>query len=171
MIKKWNIKDKKNGTIKDVSFHPIVEQLLLQRGLTTKKDVENFFSPNYDELHDPFLFADMERVVNRVKKAINNQEIVGVFGDHDADGVSSATILVEGLEQLGLNVDVYIPDKLTEGHGINKKAIDEFETVGVTLMFSVDCGTSNVNEVAYANKKNIDVVITDHHHEPEILPK
>lgn len=168
---KWNIKNKVDGSIDGIDLHPIVEQLLLQRNLTTKKYVENFFSPSYDELHDPFLFADMERVVKRVKKAIDNQEIIGVFGDHDADGVSSATVLVEGLEKLGLNVDVYIPDKLTEGHGINKKAIDEFEAVGVTLMFSVDCGTSNVTEVAYANKKNIDIIITDHHHAPEILPQ
>ncbi|MEN8252106.1 MAG: single-stranded-DNA-specific exonuclease RecJ [Patescibacteria group bacterium] len=171
MKKKWKIKPKIQGDIKDVQLHPVLVQILLQRGITNKEKAENFFSPNYDELHDPFLFADMEKVVDRVKKAIKNQEIIGIFGDHDADGVSSATVLADGLEKLGLNVDVYIPDKLTEGHGINKKAINEFQSVGVTLMFSVDCGTSNVEAVDYANKRGMDVIITDHHHAPEILPK
>lgn len=167
---KWNIKNKIKGKIEDITLHPIIEQLLLQRDITTKDEVEDFFAPNYDDLHDPFLFQDMERVVKRVEKAINNQEIVGIFGDHDADGVSSATVLADGLEMLGLNVDIYIPDKITEGHGINKTAIDEFVSMGITLMFSVDCGTSNTSEVAYANSKNIDVIITDHHHAPEVLP-
>ncbi len=167
---KWNIKDKKEGKIQNVTLHPIIEQLLLQKEITTKDAVEDFFAPNYDDLHDPFLFQDMERVIERVKKAISNQEIIGIFGDHDADGVSSATVLADGLEMLGLNVDVYIPDKITEGHGINKTAIDEFASMGITLMFSVDCGTSNVDEVVYANSKDIDVIITDHHHAPEMLP-
>jgi len=168
---KWNIKDKKEGKIENINLHPIIEQLLLQKDITTREDVESFFAPDYNELHDPFLFENMGRIVRRVKTAINSQEIIGIFGDHDADGVSSATILADGLEKLGLNVDVYIPDKITEGHGINKTAIDEFASMGITLMFSVDCGTSNVDEVAYANEKGIDVIITDHHHAPEILPE
>jgi len=167
---KWNIKSRKKENIKGVDLHPIIEQILLQKDITTKESVEDFFAPNYDKLHSPFLFKDMGRVVKRVQSAIDNQEIVGIFGDHDADGVSSATVLAEGLEKLGLNVDVYIPDKLTQGHGINTKAIDEFVQLGVTLMFSVDCGTSNVGEVEYANAKGLDVIITDHHHAPEILP-
>jgi len=167
---KWNIKESVIETIANVQLDDIVIQLLLQKNITTEEGVADFFAPDYNNLHSPFLFKDMERVVNRVKKAIDSQEIVGIFGDHDADGVSSATILAEGLEKLGLNVDVYIPDKMTEGHGINKKAIDGFADVGVTLMFSVDCGTSNVDEVVYANTKNIDVIITDHHHAPKILP-
>jgi len=168
---KWNIKKKKEGKIDGVDLHPVVEQLLLQKDIVTKDDVENFFAPKYADLNSPFLFKEMEYVVERVKKAIDAGEIVGVFGDHDADGVSSATVLVEGLEKLGLNVDVYIPDKLTEGHGINRKAIDEFVSIGATLMFSVDCGTSNVEEVKYANDKGLDVIITDHHHAPDALPE
>ncbi len=168
---KWNIKDKQKEGIKDVNLHPIIEQLLLQRNIATKDAVEDFFNPDYNSLHDPFLFQDMARVVKRIKKAIDSQEIIGIFGDHDADGVNSATVLADGLEMLGLNVDVYIPDKLTEGHGINKNAINEFTQNGITLMFSVDCGTSNIEEVAYANKKGIDVIITDHHHAPEVLPE
>ncbi len=171
MRKKWKIQKNINGSIKDLNLNPIIEQLFLQKNLTTKKHVEDFLSPNYEDLHSPFLFRNMSKVVNRVKKAMQNSEIIGVFGDHDADGVNSATLLADGLEMLGLNVDVYIPDKLTEGHGINKNAINEFIQNGITLMFSVDCGTSNIEEVAYANKKGIDVIITDHHHAPEILPE
>ena len=170
MTKKWKLKKNKKQSIKNISLHPIVEQLLLQRGIKLREEVESFFNPDYSTLSSPFLFKDMERIIKRVQKAIVQNEIVGIFGDHDADGVSSATVLVEGLEKLGLNVDVYIPDKLTEGHGINIKAIDEFVQSGVTLMFSVDCGTSNIDEVEYANKLGVDVIITDHHHAPEVLP-
>ncbi|PID51611.1 MAG: single-stranded-DNA-specific exonuclease RecJ, partial [Candidatus Moraniibacteriota bacterium] len=137
----------------------------------TKKDVDDFFASDYDKnLHDPFLFSAMHRVVERVQQAKEKGEKIGIFGDHDADGVSSATVLAEGLEELGFSVSVYIPDKMTEGHGINTTAIDQFVQEGVTLLFSVDCGTSNVDAVAYANDKKIDVIITDHHHAPEVLP-
>ena len=171
MRKKWKLKKSINKKIKGANLHPVIEQLFLNKNIETPQEIEEFLEPKYEKLHDPFLFEDMHRVVERVKRAIKNNEIIGIFGDHDADGVSSATILSEGLEKLGLNVDVYIPDKLTEGHGINKKAIDEFVETGVTLMFSVDCGTSNIKEVAYANEKNIDVIITDHHHAPDSLPE
>ncbi len=167
---KWTIKEKPNTNIDDIDLHSVIEQLLLQRGIKTAQEATNFFEPDYNKLNSPFLFEDMNKVVSRVKKAIEEQEIVGVFGDHDADGVSSTVVLVEGLEKLGLNVDVYIPDKVHEGHGLNKKAIDEFIDVGVSLMFTVDCGTSNIKEVDYANNKNIDVIITDHHHAPKVLP-
>ncbi len=168
---KWKPKSIINKSIKDTSLEPIIEQLLLQRGFYTKDDIEKFFNPNFDnDFHDPFLFKDMNTVVKRVALAYKNKESIGIFGDHDADGVCSATILAEGLEKRGCEVVVYIPDKMTEGHGINYAAINEFAKKGVTLMFSVDCGTSNVAEVAYANEKGINVIITDHHNAPEILP-
>lgn len=168
---RWKIKKRINKKVEIQSLHPAIEQLLLQRNLVDKKSIEEFFSPDYDRgLHDPYLFKDMERVVERVKKAIEKKEKIGIFGDHDADGVSSATILSEGLEKLGLSVDVYIPNKLTEGHGLNVTAIELFSKKGITLLFSVDCGTSNVSAVDIANSKGLDVIITDHHHAPDMLP-
>lgn len=168
----WKIKAKIDQTIDGVDMHPIIEQLLVQRGIVDADAVHRFLTPSYEaDLHDPFLFRDMERVVTRITDAIRNKECIGIFGDHDADGVSSAAVLAEGLESLGAQVEVYIPDKITEGHGINTDAIDIFAAKDVTVMISVDCGTSSYDAVRYANKKNMDVIITDHHHAPDILPE
>ncbi len=167
----WKIKTHTIQGDKKISIHPIIDQLLSQRGISDDM-MESFLVPNYDkDLHDPFLFRDMERVVARVHQAIVQKENIGIFGDHDADGVSSAVLLAEGLEALGANVSVYIPDKITEGHGINIEAIDKFATGDVRVMISVDCGTSSYDAVRYATEKNMDVIITDHHHAPEVLPQ
>lgn len=166
----WKIKKQAKNDHNKVHIHPIVDQLLLQRGVVGDM-IESFLMPNYEaDLHDPFLFRDMHKVVRRIKKAIDEKENIGIFGDHDADGVSSATLLSEGLEALGAHVFVYIPDKITEGHGININAIDQFVTDQVNVMISVDCGTSSHDAVSYARHKQIDVIITDHHHAPDILP-
>lgn len=167
----WKIKTQKIQDDKKVSIHPIIDQLLSQRGISDDM-MESFLVPNYDkDLHDPFLFRDMERAIVRIYEAILKKETIGIFGDHDADGVSSAVLLAEGLEALGANVSVYIPDKITEGHGINVDAIDQFVNEDVRVMISVDCGTSSYDAVDYAKQKNIDVIITDHHHAPENLPQ
>lgn len=164
MNNKWKIKEKVEFNIEGLKVEPIVEYLLIQRGIRDKQEAEQFLNPNYEkDLHDPFLFRDMEKFIERIQQAIDSNEKVGVFGDHDVDGVSSATLMVEILEKLNLDVDVYIPDKLTEGHGINKKAVDQFSKSGITLMITVDCGMSNVAEVEYAREKNIETIITDHH--------
>ncbi len=167
----WKIKTPTIQGDKKVSIHPIIDQLLSQRGISDDM-MESFLVPNYDkDLHDPFLFRDMERTVARIHEAILKKETIGIFGDHDADGVSSAVLLAEGLEALGASVTVYIPDKITEGHGINIEAIDQFVTEDVRVMISVDCGTSSYDAVHYATQKDIDVIITDHHHAPETLPQ
>lgn len=168
----WEIRQSINARIPDTDLHPVITQLLLQRDIATKQDVENFFAPDYTtDLHDPFLFVAMNKVVERVTRAREVNEIIGIFGDHDADGVSSATVLAEGLEQIGCTVHVYIPDKITEGHGLNTNALDFFVEKNVSLVFTVDCGTSNIDPVADANSRAIDVIITDHHHAPDVLPQ
>lgn len=167
----WDVKKQIMGSISGVDMHPMVEQLLLQREITTPDAVEAFLHPHYEtHTHDPYLFVEMPKVVTRIGTARSNNEIVGIFGDHDVDGVSGATVLADGLEALGINIRVYIPDKHSEGHGINIKAVDEFQDAGVTLMISVDCGMSNVDEVAYARKKGIETIIIDHHLVPKIIP-
>ncbi|MCK4635467.1 MAG: single-stranded-DNA-specific exonuclease RecJ [Candidatus Moranbacteria bacterium] len=171
MNNKWKIKEKLEVNIKDLKVEPIVEYLLIQRGIRSKQEAEQFLNPDYEkDLHDPFLFRDMEKFIERIRQAINSNEKVGIFGDHDVDGVSSATLMAEILEKLNLDVDVYIPDKLTEGHGINKKAVDQFTKSGITLMITVDCGMSNVAEIEYAKEKNIETIITDHHIAPDEIP-
>ena len=149
----------------------VVAQLLTQRGIANVDDMTHFLVPDYErDVHDPFLFRDMDKAVTRIIGALEVGETIGVFGDHDADGVSAATIVADVLEMLGGTVEVYIPDKVTQGHGIHPDGIDVFAQKGVHLMISVDCGTSSHEAVTYAAVQDIDVIITDHHHAPEVLP-
>ncbi len=167
----WKIKDK--AGIKDIGLdiHPVALILLCQRGLDTKEKVESFLNPDYDrDIHDPFLFSDMEKAAGRIKKAGDSKEKVIIFGDYDADGVTSTVMLKETLEELGILVEIYIPDKKLEGYGLNLEAISNFKKGGTTLIITVDCGITNFNEINEAKKQGIDVIISDHHHIPENLP-
>ncbi len=168
----WKLKDVQRCDIyKNIESNEIIKKLLCQRGFKTEKEIDIFLNPDYETgIHSPFLFKDMQKIISRIKKAKENKEKIGIFGDHDVDGVTSSTIIADGLEELGFEVEIYIPDKNTEGHGINKKAIQEFQKKGITLMITVDCGTNDVKEVEYANLKGIDVIITDHHLPKETLP-
>jgi len=172
MPNKWKIKEKVTPDKLDFSeLHPVALNLLFQRGLDTKEKIESFLNPDYDrDSGDPFLFSDMEKAVNRIKEAIDNQEKIVIFGDYDTDGVTSAVILKETLEELGISPEVYIPDKKLEGYGLNLKSIGNFKKNGVKLIITVDCGISNFSEVSEAKKQGIDVIISDHHHVPENLP-
>ncbi len=153
------------------SFHPVTEALLVDRGYGNAKERECFLFPDFArDLHDPFLFSQMERVVARIGVAKENGETVGVFGDYDADGVTSSVIIREALKALGIPVVVYIPEKLSEGHGFNYQAIDFFEAAGARLVLTLDCGMTNHTEIAEAKRRGRDIIIVDHHHVPEILP-
>lgn len=153
------------------SGHPVTKHLLDARGYRDDEGCKRFFSPDYDrDLHDPFLFSQMERVVGRIGKALKMKETIGIFGDYDADGVTSSVVMREALEALGCEVAVYIPKKDTEGHGLNERAIDSFIEQGVKLMLTLDCGMMNHREIEKANERGLDVIIIDHHHVPEVLP-
>lgn len=131
-----------------------------------------FLTPNYDrDMHDPFLFRDMEQVVVRIGLAKSRGEQVGIFGDFDADGVTSSVLFREAVEALGLSPLVYIPHKIQEGHGLSNQAVDFFHQGGVSLIVTLDCGMMNHPEIEYAQSKGIETIIIDHHHVPEILPK
>ncbi len=156
---------------KDISIDEILEILMAIRGVDAEQ-AASFLSPDYDrDTHDPFLFQEMEAVVERLRAASEKGEMVGVFGDHDVDGVSATTLMVEGLEMIGIQAQSYIPCKNEEGHGVNKAAIDQFAEVGVTLMVTVDCGIGDVEMVAYARSCDIETIIVDHHQIPERLPE
>lgn len=170
----WKIKEKLNQDIlaKYPGINRVILQLLLNRGLTDKDKMRAFLKPEYEDLHDPFLFRDMQKLVDRVRLAQEQNQKVFVYGDYDADGVCSSVILVETLRAIGIHgVDVYIPHREREGYGLNKDAIDFIAEKGVKLIITVDCGTSNVSEVAYAKELGLDVIILDHHEEPPELPK
>lgn len=170
----WNIRESfaSHPPVTNDSDSPVVSTLLSLRGIEGEEAVRNFFSPDYDrDLHNPFLFASMSAVMERIRTALNRDERVGVFGDYDADGVTSSVIMRTALERIGLSVSVYIPHKLTEGHGLHTNALDAFERDGATLIFTVDCGMMNHVEIENANARGMDVIVIDHHHVPETLPK
>lgn len=172
MNHEWNIQcSLLNGADRGFPARDPIEALLELRGVVTEDDRKRFLSPNYDtDLHDPFLFADMRKLVDRIRLARERKETIGVFGDYDADGITSSVILRRVLERLGLSVVPYIPDKLTEGHGLHVNALNAFEQAGAKLVFTVDCGMMNHSEIRDAVARGMEVIVIDHHHVPEELP-
>ena len=166
--KKWKIAAKapRDFISKFPEFDALTSQLLYSRGLDSQEKVDEFFNPDYSQdLFDPFLLKDMDRAVERIEQAVKKKERVGIFGDYDADGVTSSVLLMELFrDALGLTGQVYIPDRTSEGYGMNKPAIDWLADRKVDLIVTCDCGVSNKEEIDYAHKKGIDVIVTDHHH-------
>ncbi|SHN09518.1 single-stranded-DNA-specific exonuclease RecJ [Gracilibacillus kekensis] len=155
----------------DVNVSPVVKQLLLQRGINTTEKANHFLNPQLDQLHDTTGFSDIDKAVNRVKKAIDEGESILVYGDYDADGVTSTTVMVEALRESGAMCDYYIPNRFKEGYGPNEDAFREAHQQGFQLIITVDNGIAGVNEVTVANELGIDVIITDHHEVQEKLPE
>jgi len=154
-----------------LAFHPIIAKLLFQRNIDTEEKAETFFNPDYQrDLHDPFLFFAMEKALERIEKAKDRDELVAIFGDYDADGVTSSVIVQEALDELKIRSIVYIPDKRLEGYGMNMKAVEELKDQKVSLIITVDCGISNKQEIERANGLGMDVIIVDHHHVPQDIP-
>ena len=162
----WKTPDKIKQEVLDLypELHPIVAQLLFNRGLKTQEQIDEFLNPDYgQDIHDPFLFADMDKACQKIYQAIDKQELIIVYGDYDADGVSSSVILATTLKKLGATVEVYLPHREKEGYGLNTKAIEELAKNNTKLIITCDCGVTNIEEVKFAKEKNIDVIITDHH--------
>ncbi|QQS61109.1 MAG: single-stranded-DNA-specific exonuclease RecJ [Candidatus Moraniibacteriota bacterium] len=156
---------------KELNLDELLAHLLLARGIDSIQKANDFLTPDYEKhLHDPFLFPDLASIVRRIEKAIKKKEKIGVFGDYDADGVTGSAVLREALEGLGLEIVVHIPDKHKEGHGLSYEGIQVFEEAGIKLFFTVDCGITNKDEIAFAKKKGLDCIVVDHHHVPEIMP-
>jgi len=148
-----------------------LKQLLLERLHLSPEDQQAFLEPRY-ELADPFLFRDMELAVQRIYTAIEHKEHIGIYADYDCDGIPGAVVLVDFFKVLGYveNVHVYIPDRHDEGYGLSRHGIDELEKLGVTVMITVDLGITGLAEVADAQSRGIDVIVTDHHAPLNVLP-
>lgn len=150
---------------------PVVLQLLWDRGLKTQEKIDEFLYPDYSaDLHDPMLFTQMEKAVARLKAALEKKEKVVIYGDYDADGVCGSTILAKVFKRIGLNFRVYLPDREKEGYGLNAEAVKNLAKEKTNLIITVDCGISNGPEVDLANGLGLEVIITDHHHLPPVLP-
>lgn len=148
----------------------VTRQLLFNRGLKDG-EVDEFLNPEYEKLHDPYLFNDMKKVVARIKKAVKNQEKVYIYGDYDIDGMTASAQLYETITAAGGLCEIYIPNRFDEGYGLNSEAVKRLTTEGAKLIITVDCGITGLAEVDLANEKGVDVIITDHHILPSKLPK
>ena len=151
------------------SLDPLVSLILASRGITDYEDVEEFFEPDFC-FCDPYLITDMDKAVERIEKAIENGEKICVFGDYDADGVTSTTLMYSYLSSRGADVMYYIPDRVSEGYGMNCSAIEKLANQGVNLIVTVDNGISAIEEIEYAKTLSIDCVVTDHHKVGDTLP-
>lgn len=158
-----------NAMVEATGVGRLVAAILCVRGFSPD-DAVNFINKDKKCIHNPFLLKDMDKAVNRIHDAINNKEKITVYGDYDADGVTSSTIMVLCLKELNADVDYYIPDRETEGYGISETSIDILAERGTKLIVSVDCGITAVDECSYAKTLGIDTVITDHHECSDILP-
>lgn len=152
---------------------PAVATILYHLNIRTAEAVEQFLHPDYErDLHDPFLFTDMQKVVERLVQARDRNESVMVYGDYDADGVCASVLLYTALQQIGIKtLGLYLPHRDTEGYGLNAKAVQQFAQDKINLIITVDCAISNVAEVALAKELGMDVIVTDHHVEPPELPE
>lgn len=172
--KKWTVlPDPPESFLKEFPhLPPLVAHLLYHRGLTTQNQIDEFLNPDYSQdIHDPFLFKDMEKTVKRLFEAMEKNERITIHGDYDADGVSACVILVSTFHAMGYdNVDVYIPHKATEGYGLNEKTVQYLHDQETRVIITCDCGISNKPEVEKANELGIDVIVTDHHTIPQELP-
>ncbi|MBS4199781.1 single-stranded-DNA-specific exonuclease RecJ [Bacillus sp. FJAT-49732] len=172
---RWIVQDKNDQIAKELAeqlnIAPLLASLLINRGLNDVNKAKSFLYTDNVEFHNPFLFEDMEKSVNRIKYAIETNEPILIFGDYDADGVTSTSVMMDILTKMNANVSYYIPNRFTEGYGPNENAFREAWDRGIKLIITVDTGISAVNEIKLANDLGMDVIITDHHEPGNILPE
>ncbi len=175
MQKSWRIK--KPADINDLkhlsaalNVDMAIANLLIQRGIKTFSEARSFFRPKLTDLHDPFLMKDMDKAVARVKKAIDNDEKVMIYGDYDVDGTTSVALMYSFLKSRLTNIEYYIPDRYMEGYGISRLSIDYASANQMSLVIVLDCGIKAVDKIAYAKELGIDFIICDHHNPDEITP-
>lgn len=166
-MKKWTLIHRGKPGVTDETerfkLSPEISQILENRSINSEEEIKLFTNPSLDYLRDPFLMKDMGKAVERIKKAIELNERVWIYGDYDVDGVSSTSVLLTYFRSINFDVKYYIPNRLEEGYGINKEAIEYINSEGCDLIISVDCGITSVDEVECANELGIEMIITDHH--------
>jgi single-stranded-DNA-specific exonuclease len=172
---RWTIKSKpeKEKVQKlqnELQVDPIIATLLIQRGIETFEQARTFFRPTLNDLHNPYLMKDMDKAVTRIEKAMENNENILVFGDYDVDGTTAVSLVSSYLKSYYPNVATYIPDRYDEGYGISYKGIDFADDNSFSLIIALDCGIKSIDHIAYANEKNIDFIICDHHRPGNELP-
>ena len=174
MNKIWQYYEFNDELVEQISnkfnINKLLAQILINKGIIEEKEIEIFLNPKRNNFYDPFLMPDMEKAINRIINAIQDKEKILIYGDYDVDGITSTTVLKKFLEERGANPEHHIPNRLKEGYGLNKHAIEEIAKNGTQLMITVDCGISAVEETEFAKSLGIETIITDHHEPGETLP-
>lgn len=155
---------------RELDIPPLMGHLLAARGLKDKQEAEQFLQPSSGHFHDPLLMSGMEQAVSRIRQAIADGENILIYGDYDADGVSSTSIMIHTLQRLGAEFSYYIPNRFHEGYGLNKPALQLAKEHDVSLIITVDTGITAVEEVEFAKELGMEMIITDHHQPPSIIP-
>lgn len=156
--------------IKQQGLSPLIGQLLWQRGYREEESIHRFLHPKEQKLHDPYLMFDMDKAISRIQEAVINGEQILIYGDYDADGITSATVMKETLELLGAQVEVFLPNRFEHGYGPNLTVYQEKIAAGTQLIVTVDNGVAGHEAIAYAQQQGVDVIVTDHHELPSELP-
>lgn len=172
--KKWLLKDFDKECVVDISkklrISPITSIILYNRGIRDEESIREFLNADLSSLHDPYLLRDMDKAVERIRMAKENNEKITIYGDYDVDGITSIAVLYKHLSLLGFNVDYYVPDRMQEGYGVNREALDKIKSRGTSLIITVDTGITAVEETEYAKSIGMDIIITDHHECKEDIP-
>jgi single-stranded-DNA-specific exonuclease len=174
MDKRWRIQQADQGKIdilcNDLKIHPVLCNILAQRGITSFEEAKRFFRPELSDLHDPFLMKDIDKAVERILQAFTNNEKILVFGDYDVDGTTAVSCMYQFLRKHHPFVDFYIPHRYREGYGVSKAGIDFAHQNNFTLIVSLDCGIKSIGLIAYAKDLGIDFIVCDHHLPDDELP-
>ncbi|HHS13368.1 MAG TPA: single-stranded-DNA-specific exonuclease RecJ [bacterium] len=157
--------------MKQLNIPRVAAIALINLGIQDEENARRFFKPEWDDLYDPFLMKDMDKAVSRILEAVEKREKIFIYGDYDVDGITSVSLLYLFFISLGLEVHFYIPDRLKEGYGLSEHGIHQAVSVGATLLISVDCGITGIEEVDLAVERGIDVIISDHHEPGTVLPR
>lgn len=172
---KWELADNASSATvdnleKELGISRILATLLAQQGIDSTEQAKKFFEPSIEEIHDPTLLHDMDKAVERIEQAVEKQEQITIYGDYDADGITSTSLMYETLLSIGANVNYYVPNRFTDGYGPNMDAYQRLIDNGTQLFITVDNGVSGKNVIDKVMEAGVDVVITDHHELPADLP-
>ena len=174
MNKRWECyeinEEKVNEIVEKYNVSSLLAKILVNKNIIKEEEIKLFLNPTRNDFHNPFLMPDMEKAVDRILKAIQNNENILIYGDYDVDGITSVTVLKRFFKDRGVNVNYYIPNRLNEGYGLNEESIKKIIDEGTNLMITVDCGITGNKEIDYGNSLGLDTIVTDHHEPGEILP-
>ncbi len=173
--KNWLLKEFDKTRVVEISkefnISPLASIILYNRGIKESNEIQKFLHCDLENLHDPYLLKDMDKAVCRIKDALEKKEKITIYGDYDVDGITSIAILYKHLTSMGFEVDYYIPDRIQEGYGVNREALDKIKENGTGVVITVDTGITAVEETEYAKSIGMDIIITDHHECKETIPE